>query len=426
MALKNQDQNIFSNIDWKTVGIYIILVAFGWMNIYSAVYDETATNVLDLSRQHGKQLLWIGIAFITAIFTLTIDSRFFSTMSYVIYGLVLVLLVVVLFTATVTKGATSWISIGSFKLQPSEFAKFATALTFARYLSTIDVDIRRTSTKFRAACIIMVPAVLVLLQHDTGSALVFASFLLPFFREGMSGKILVWGTIAVSLFIMSLAFNKFIVVAILFLILLAYVFLWLPKGKRVFSNIFKGFGVFVCCCLFVFSVDFVFDNVLEPHQQDRIYVLIGKSNDPSGVDYNVNQSKIAIGSGQFIGKGFLNGTQTKYNFVPEQETDFIFCTVGEEWGFVGSTLLVALYVYLLVRLIIMAERQRSRFSRVYGYSVASILFVHFMINIGMVLGLLPVIGIPLPYFSYGGSSLIAFTLLLFVFIRQDAVRNQLL
>ncbi|MBO7226255.1 MAG: rod shape-determining protein RodA [Bacteroidales bacterium] len=424
--MRNQEQNIFASIDWKIVGVYVILVCFGWMNIYSAVYDDAATGIFDLSQQHGKQLLWIAIAFVTAAFCLIIDSRFFSSTAYVIYGLILVLLVVVLFTATVTKGATSWISIGSFKLQPSEFAKFATALAFAKYLSTIDVDIRNKRTQVVAWGIILLPALLVLLQHDTGSAMVFAGFLLPFYREGMTGIILIIGLIAVVLFVLALAFNKFIVIALLVLVSLGYIFLWLTKSKRTLRNILKVAGLFVVCCMFVFSVDFVFENVLEPHQKDRIYVLLGKCDDPRGINYNVNQSKIAIGSGQLLGKGFLDGTQTKYNFVPEQETDFIFCTVGEEWGFIGSTLLVLGYLYLLLRIVIMAERQRSKFARIYGYSVASIFFIHFAINIGMVLGVLPVIGIPLPFFSYGGSSLIAFTLLLFVFIRQDAVHNQII
>ena len=424
--MKHSEQNILVNLDWKIILAYLFLVIFGWMNIYSAVYDESASNILDFSRQHGKQLIWILAAIVTAIFTLIIDPRFFSSTAYFIYGGVFVLLIVVLFTATVTKGATSWISIGSFKLQPSEFAKFATALAFAKYLSAIDIDMKNSRTKIVAAAIILAPAFLVLLQHDTGSALVFAGFLLPFFREGLSGVILVVGVIAAIIFVLALAFNKFIVIGLLFATLLGYIFLWLTKSKRTLRNILKPIGIFLCSCMFVLSVDFVFENVLEPHQKDRIYVLLGKSNDPRGIDYNVNQSKIAIGSGELFGKGFLDGTQTKYNFVPEQETDFIFCTVGEEWGFVGSSIVIATYLYLLIHLVTMADRQRSRFARIYGYSITSIFFVHFTINIGMVLGLLPVIGIPLPFFSYGGSSLIAFTLMLFVFIRQDAVHNQIL
>lgn len=424
--MKNSEQNILANLDWKIILAYLFLVIFGWMNIYSAVYDESYANIFDFSRQHGKQLIWILVAIVTAVFTLIIDSRFFSSTAYFIYGGVFVLLIVVLFTATVTKGATSWISIGPFKLQPSEFAKFATALAFSKYLSAIDIDMKNKRTKVIAATIIFVPAFLVLLQHDTGSALVFAGFLLPFFREGLSGIILVVGVVAVIIFVLALAFDKFIVVGLLFVVLLGYIFLWLTKSKRTFRNILKPIGIFICSCMFVFSVDFVFENVLEPHQKDRIYVLLGKSNDPRGIDYNVNQSKIAIGSGELFGKGFLDGTQTKYNFVPEQETDFIFCTVGEEWGFIGSVGVVGVYLYMLLHLVTMAERQRSRFARIYGYSVASIFFIHFTINIGMVLGLLPVIGIPLPFFSYGGSSLIAFTLMLFVFIRQDTVHNQIL
>lgn len=424
--MKNSEQNILANLDWKIILAYLFLVIFGWMNIYSAVYDESSANIFDFSRQHGKQLIWILVAIVTAVFTLIIDSRFFSSTAYFIYGGVFVLLIVVLFTATVTKGAASWISIGSFKLQPSEFAKFATALAFSKYLSAIDIDMKNKRTKVIAATIIFVPAFLVLLQHDTGSALVFAGFLLPFFREGLSGIILVVGVVAVIIFVLALAFDKFIVVGLLFVVLLGYIFLWLTKSKRTFRNILKPIGIFICSCMFVFSVDFVFENVLEPHQKDRIYVLLGKSNDPRGIDYNVNQSKIAIGSGELFDKGFLDGTQTKYNFVPEQETDFIFCTVGEEWGFIGSVGVVGVYLYMLLHLVTMAERQRSRFARIYGYSVASIFFIHFTINIGMVLGLLPVIGIPLPFFSYGGSSLIAFTLMLFVFIRQDTVHNQIL
>ena len=270
----------------------------------------------------------------------------------------------------------------------------------------------------------LVPAGLVLLQHDTGSALVFLAFLLPFFREGLSHYILLVGVLAIALFVSALLINKFLLMGILFVICLLYLFVWL--SKRTARTYWRTAGFFVLCCLFTLSVDFTFEHVLETHQRNRIYVLLGKVEDPRGVGYNVDQAKIAIGSGGLIGKGFLNGTITKADFVPEQETDFIFCTVGEEWGFVGGVLLIAAYVGLLVYLVTMAERQRSVFARFYGYSVASILFFHFAINVGMVLGLVPVIGIPLPYFSYGGSSLIAFTLLLFIFIRQDADKNALI
>ena len=410
--------------DWITILLYFFILLFGWVNIYAATYDESHTAVLDFSCQHGKQILWIGIALFLALAITQIEPKIFSNMSYIIYGVMLVLLVVTLFIATVTKGGKSWIDFGAFKFQPSEFAKFATALALAKYMSIIDLDMKRMHTKVIAFAIIGVPAVLILLQHDTGSALVFASFILPLFREGLSGNILLIGLLAVILFVLALVINKFLLLGILAALCLGYLFLWL--NKRTSKNYWHTAVFFVCCACFTMSVGFIFENVLEPHQKDRIYVLLGKTEDLKGTGYNVHQSKIAIGSGGVLGKGFLKGTITKADFVPEQETDFIFCTVGEEWGFWGSALLIAAYIVLLLRLITMAERQRSTYARFYGYSVASILFVHVFINIGMVLGLLPVIGIPLPYFSYGGSSLLAFTILLFIFIRQDAERNILI
>jgi rod shape determining protein RodA len=410
--------------DWVPILLYLGIVLFGWLNIYAACYDEYHAQVFDFSRQHGKQLLWMGVAFLMAVCVLLIHPRVFSNGSYIIYGIVLVLLVATLFIGTVTNGGQSWINFGAFKLQPSEFAKFATALALAKYISAIDIDLTLPRTRLTLALIVLVPAGLIFLQHDTGSALVFLAFLLPFFREGLSHYILLIGLLAIVLFISALLINKFLLMGILLAICLLYLFVWL--SKRTSKNYWHTAIFFVVCSLFTLSVDFTFENILETHQRNRIYVLLGKVEDPRGVGYNVNQAKIAIGSGGLVGKGFLNGTITKADFVPEQETDFIFCTVGEEWGFVGSLLLIAAYVWLLVHLITMAERQRSPFSRFYGYCVASILFFHFAVNIGMVLGLVPVIGIPLPFFSYGGSSLIAFTLLLFIFIRQDADRNALI
>ena len=407
--------------DWVPILLYLGIVLFGWLNIYAACYDEYHAQVFDFSRQHGKQLLWMGVAFLMAVCVLLIHPRVFSNGSYIIYGIVLVLLVATLFIGTVTNGGQSWINFGAFKLQPSEFAKFATALALAKYISAIDIDLTLPRTRLTLALIVLVPAGLIFLQHDTGSALVFLAFLLPFFREGLSHYILLIGLLAIVLFISALLINKFLLMGILLAICLLYLFVWL--SKRTSKNYWHTAIFFVVCSLFTLSVDFTFENILETHQRNRIYVLLGKVEDPRGVGYNVNQAKIAIGSGGLVGKGFLNGTITKADFVPEQETDFIFCTVGEEWGFVGSLLLIAAYV---VHLITMAERQRSTFSRFYGYCVASILFFHFAVNIGMVLGLVPVIGIPLPFFSYGGSSLIAFTLLLFIFIRQDADRNALI
>ena len=410
--------------DWLTIGLYIFIMLFGWLNIYAAGYDEEHAAVFDFSVQHGKQIIWIAIAALLAIIILYTEPRVFSNTAYAIYGIVMALLVVTLFIATVTKGGKSWIDFGSFKFQPSEFAKFATALAVSKYLSAIGVDLKVMRTKVVTVALIAIPAALIFLQHDTGSALVFLGFVLPLYREGLSGNILVIGVSAIVLFVLALLVNKFILLGILVALALLYLFVWLNKRTR--NDYLHTLIVVASCALFVFSVDFVFNSILEPHQRERIDVLLGKTEDLQGSGYNVNQSKIAIGSGGIIGKGFLNGTLTKADFVPEQETDFIFCTVGEEWGFFGCTLLIVLYVILLQRLIVMAERQRSSFARVYGYSVASILFIHLFVNVGMVLGLVPVIGIPLPFFSYGGSSLLAFTILLFIFIRQDASKNQLL
>jgi len=410
--------------DWVPILLYLAIVLFGWLNIYAACYDENHAQIFDFSRQHGKQLLWMGTAFVVAVCVLLIHPRVFSNGSYIIYGIVLLLLVATLFVGTVTNGGQSWIDFGAFKLQPSEFAKFATALALSKYISAIDIDLKLPRTRLTLALLAIVPAGLIFLQHDTGSALVFLAFLLPFFREGLSHYILLVGLLAIVLFVSALLINQFLLMGILLVICLLYLFVWL--SKRTSKNYWHTAIFFVVCCLFTLSVDFTFENVLETHQRNRIYVLLGKVEDPRGVGYNVNQAKIAIGSGGLVGKGFLNGTITKADFVPEQETDFTFCTGGEEWGFGGSLALIAAYVWLLIHLITMAERQRSVFSRFYGYCVASILFFHFAVNIGMVLGLVPVIGIPLPYFSYGGSSLIAFTLLLFIFIRQDADRNALI
>ncbi len=410
--------------DWITIVLYLLILTFGWFNIYAACYDESHAAVLDFSRQHGKQLLWIGIALLLALSVVLIEPRIFSNTSYVIYGVLLALLVVTLFIGQVTNGGQSWINFGAFKFQPSEFAKWASALALAKYMSQIDLDFRKPKTKAMVALILGIPAMLILLQHDAGSTLVFCGFIFALYREGLSGNILILGVVAIALFVLALLINKFLLVGIVALICLGYLFVWL--NKRTSKNYWYVILVFAACTLFIFSVDFAFEHVLESHQRDRIYVLLGKSDDIKGTGYNVHQSKIAIGSGGVLGKGFLKGTITKADFVPEQETDFIFCTVGEEWGFLVSSLLVAAYIFLLVRIVMLAERQRSTFSRVYGYSVAGILFMHVLINIGMVLGLIPVIGIPLPFFSYGGSSLLAFTLLLFVFIRQDADRNQLL
>lgn len=418
-----REKTVFSQINWGVILIYSALVLIGWVNIYAAVFDEAHAEIFDISRQYGKQLIWIGVSFLLGFCILLIDSKFFTQTAYIIYILMMLALLAVLLTGTVTKGSKSWFLIGSsFKLQPSEFAKFATVLALAKYLGTLGVKMKERKTRIMAFVIIALPCLLVLLQNDTGSSLVFLSLILVLYREGLSAGVLWVGLAAVLLFIAALLINQYVIIGLLVVIAIWVIIKWARRHKKIPI-------VAVCvlaACGFVLSVDYVFDNVLEPHQKDRIEILFGMKQDPKGVGYNVNQSKIAIGSGRFLGKGFREGTQTKYNFVPEQSTDFIFCTIGEEWGFAGSAAVIVLYVVLFIRLVKMAERQRSDTARIYGYGVASILFIHFSINIGMTLGLLPVIGIPLPFISYGGSSLLSFTLLLFIFIRQDAVRTELI
>lgn len=404
------------------VGIYLVMVFLGWINIYAAVYNEEHKSILDASQNYGKQLIWIGTSLLMATIILLLDGKFFTISAYPVYGLVILTLILVLVFGREVSGSKSWFEVGSFRIQPAEFGKFATALVVAKFLSTMNIKFEDTRTKLITAAFIAVPAVLILMQNDTGSALVYGAFLFVLYREGLSGNFLMAGVAVVVVFIITLLFDPktmmWIVGVLAFLIFIA--------GKRTWKNALLVGGTAVVFSGMSYSVGYVVDNVLEIHQKTRINVMLGKEDDPKGVGYNVNQSKIAIGSGGFSGKGFLNGTQTKYKFVPEQSTDFIFCTVGEEWGFMGAFVVIVLFMVLLVRIIYVAERQKSPFTRIYGYGVASVLFFHFAVNIAMTIGLAPVIGIPLPFFSYGGSSLWAFTLLLFVFIKLDAYRMQLL
>ena len=415
-------QSIFEHIDWWLVIFFLVLLVIGWLNIYAAVYDENRRSIFDMHVKYGKQMIWIIASLFLAMMILLIDGKFFSQFTNLIYGISMVSLIAVIFFGRDIAGSKSWFQVAGIAIQPAEFAKMATALALAKHLSSIDTDIRKRKYLLTAILIILFPAFLVFLEHDTGSALVFFSFVFVLYRAGLADKFLVAIVIVPLLAVLSLLVNKFIIIGVLFVIAL---FFYLYSKRRIMNILIIG-AVFLAASGFVFSVNYGVNHVLEPHQRTRINVLIGKDIDPKGAGYNVNQSLIAIGSGGFWGKGFLKGTQTKYNFVPEQSTDFIFCTVGEEWGFRGSAIVVALFIGLMVRIILVAERQRSRFSRFYGYGVASIIFFHFFINIGMTLGLIPVIGIPLPFFSYGGSSLWAFTVLLFIFIRQDSYRYQLL
>ena len=422
----NERNSIIGKIDWITVLIYLALVIIGWFSIFSARYDEMHPSIFDLSQVYGKQLIWIGASLLVGFIILLIDAKFFNAFSLWIYVFFLVSLFVVLVYGKATKGATSWIDLGGgVKFQPSEFAKMATALALAGYLGRLDIDLQKRKHQIVAAVLVLIPMALVLLQNDTGSAIVFVSFILVLYREGFPGTgwVMVAGVVAVLLFVFTLIWSQkimYIILGSLLILTLTYYLITKKKG------LVKMLAVFACMFVFVFSVDYAFNKVLQEHQRNRILVLLGQLDDPKGVGYNVHQSKIAIGSGGLAGKGFLQGTQTKYDFVPEQHTDFIFCTVGEEGGFLGTAAVVLLYVALLVRIILLAERQRSTFSRVYGYSIAGILFVHVAINIGMTIGLVPVIGIPLPFLSYGGSSMLAFTIMLAIFVKQDAYRLNVL
>ncbi|MEO5572788.1 MAG: rod shape-determining protein RodA [Bacteroidia bacterium] len=417
-----KQESIFQNIDWLLVGLYFIFVIMGWFNIYSAVYNENHKSIFDLTQNYGKQMIWILSSIVLAIFILVIDGKFFEAFSYIIYGLIILLLGAAILLSRDVKGSHGWIDIGSFKLQPAEFAKFATNMALAKFLSTIDIRIKDFRTKVISAIIILLPAGIILLQNDTGSALVFGAFIFVLYNEGLSQNVLIIGFFAAFLFVLALMVSKIILLSVLgsFAVL---AILFMRKTRK---NIITIIVIAGCAASVVFSVDYVYNKVLQQHQRQRIDVLLGKQTDLKGAGYNVNQSLIAIGSGGWHGKGFLKGTQTKYEFVPEQSTDFIFCTVGEEWGFAGSSVVTILFLLLLYRIIFIAERQKSNFTRIYAYGVASIIFFHLMINIGMTIGLAPVIGIPLPFFSYGGSSLWSFTILLFILIKLDSYRTFIL
>ena len=467
-----KNDNVWENVDWITIGLYLAMMFIGWINIYAAVYNEEHKSIFDMTQQYGKQLMWIGAAIFIAVLMINTDSKFFVTFAFPIYILLILVLLSVLVIGSEVKGAKSWIQLGSFSIQPSEFMKMGTSLALARYISSYDFKMHGYKSLLTLAGILGIPVGLIFLQNDTGSAIVFGIFILVLYREGLNGLVLFFSFLIALVFILTMLFDPFITILIISIAALIINYLLKKKlqrtiiGGSVFFGIFGTLwllnyilggsvspiffiliaailtsamfftwaimlhkrslailiGIYLGSVLFSVSVDYVFHNIMEQHQRDRINELLGIQSDVLGTGYNVNQSKIAIGSGGFFGKGFLQGTQTKFDFVPEQSTDFIFCTVGEEWGFLGTTTVVGLFMALLMRIIFLAERNRSRFSRVYGYCVAVILFFHFAVNIGMTIGLAPVVGIPLPFFSYGGSSLWSFTLLLFVFVRLDASR----
>lgn len=468
--------NIWNGIDKISILLFLLLVTMGWFNIYAAVYNEEHKAILDLSQRYGKQFIWIIATIILAVFVIIIDSRFYTFFAWFIYGFLMLLLVFVLVFGKEINGARSWFEFGPVSLQPSEFAKFGTALALASFLNNRRQELTKLKSIIPAAGIILFPVMLTALQPDLGSTIVFFSFFIVLFREGMSPFIFVSGVLMLALFFFTLLFDNLYLE--LSLVLIAFFLAWFSTRK--WKLCFTGLAIFIAIggtlfmldhfilkslgnemvllialilsgiafayhiyirklftvliiylflfgsVLYINSVDYAFNNLLKTHQKERVEIMLGFKSDLLGTGYNANQSIISIGSGGFKGKGYLQGTQTKFKFVPAQSTDFIFCTVGEEWGFLGSLIVIGLYLFLLLRLLFLAERQRSVFARVYGYGVVSILFTHIFINIGMSIGLIPVIGIPLPFLSYGGSSLWGFTILLFIFLRFDASRTEYL
>ena len=419
-----RQENISGNLDWITIGLYGLMVLLGWLNIYAVGYDESfGQPIFTLSLNSGRQLIFIGASLMIIMGIVILDMRFYDAFAYIMYGVLMVALFLIPIIGKEVGGNKAWIGIGSFGGQPSEFAKFATALAVAKYIGSVGFRMDNMRNQAVLFGMIGLPMVLILLQKDTGTALVFTSFMVVFFREGMSPFLIIVGICAATLFILTLLvpnpwyLHAAIAIGVAILIIV---------GKKKFRRIALLTVGGLLIMGVIESVDYVITDVLKPHQQNRIKALINPDADPLGYGWNVTQSKIAIGSGGFSGKGFLQGTQTKFDFVPEQSTDFIFCTIGEEEGWIGSLLVIALFVSLLLRIIYLGERQKNRFARVYAYGVASIFFFHFAINIGMTIGLFPVIGIPLPFFSYGGSSLWGFTILLFILLKIDAHRGQML
>ena len=415
-------KNIFDNIDSVSVLLYALLLLFGIVNIYASQFNDDTSFALDISSRYGKQILFSGVSAFIAFIIVIIDWKFFYSLTYLFYIIVVLLLIGVLFQGAITGGASSWFELGSFKFQPSEFAKFATALAVAKYYNNIHSKKVSLQDKLKTYGIIILPFLLIILQNDLGTAIVYTAFILVLYREGLSGNILIFGLVVSVLFVLALLVDQIQLISILGGITILLFLISRKKKKEIIALS----GILIASVAFILSVNYIFDNFLAPHHQVRIEILLGKKIEAHGAGYNLIQSKIAIGSGGFAGKGFLNGTQTRFDFVPEQSTDFIFCTIGEEWGFLGSLFFISVFIGLLLRILFLAERQRSNFSRIYGYSVATILFMHFLINIGMTIGLVPVIGIPLPFISYGGSSLVGFTILLFIFLNLDSYRLQIL
>lgn len=415
--IQQQGNRFFFNVDWITVLIYIALCAIGFINIYASVPPEHSA-VFSFNTLYGKQLIYVITGLILGLSILLFDGRLLNVFAPFIYGATLLMLLAVLVIGNKVAGNQAWIAIGSFKLQPAEFAKFGTALLLARYVGTFNPKFRDFKSIMIAGLIVLGPLVLIMLQPDTGSALVFLAFMFPLYREGLSGYFLLIFLGMIVLFVADFLVPTYILIIIISSISGLFIYNNRRKQKIIFTTVL----VTVFAIGYLFLIKAAYEKVLAPHQRSRIELMLGLKTDNKGAGYNVIQSQIAIGSGQAVGRGFLQGTQTKYGYVPEQSTDFIFSTIGEEWGFLGCSVVIGLYIFLLLRLINLAERQRSTFSRVYGYCVACILFFHVFINIGMTIGIIPVIGIPLPLISYGGSSLWSFTILLFIFLKLDSNR----
>ncbi|MGM1057510.1 MAG: rod shape-determining protein RodA [Bacteroidota bacterium] len=406
------------SFDWLTILIYLLLVSFGWINIYSASLGDNPSSIFDFSQVYGKQAVWILLSFFMIVVLLSIEARFYMRFSSVIYIISLISILGLFAFGKTINGATSWYVFGGISIQPAEFAKVATALALAKYLGDIQTNIKVFSNQIKAFLIIVLPALIILPQPDAGSALVYSAFLFPLYREGLSGVYLFLGFAAIAVFVFTLLFGPLYVAIAIGIIALFSLF----QKRRNRPGYLLLLGTLVLAIGYSYSVDYIFENMFEQRHRDRFNIVLGQEVDVKGIGYNTNQSEIAIGSGGWLGKGWTEGTQTKGQFVPEQHTDYIFSTVGEEWGFLGTSLVTLLFVLLMLRILFLAERQKSQFNRVYGYSVVGILFIHFLVNIAMVIGIFPTVGIPLPFFSYGGSGLWGFTILLFIFIKLDSER----
>ncbi|MGV6845680.1 MAG: rod shape-determining protein RodA [Lutibacter sp.] len=422
--MRARTNNIFFGIDWLTVLFYLLLIGIGWLNIYSATISESSNGILNFSTEYGKQLMWIGLSIPLILLILIFDAKFYSKYASLIYlGSLATLLGLFLFGKNIN-GAVSWYNLGGVSLQPSEFAKAATALAIAKLVSDKQFNLKNLKTQFQTLLVLFLPAILITLQPDPGSALVYSAFIFVLYREGLPLYYVLLAIIAAILFVVTLYFgyqSTLLYSIIAFAVIILYFSFYRLKALK--RGWLKLIGLYLIAAFYIFSVDFVFNHVFEQRHRDRFNILLGKTTDIKSIGYNTNQSVTTIASGGLLGKGFLNGERTQGNFVPEQQTDYIFSTVGEEWGFAGSSFVILLFMLFCLRIIYLAERQKTKFSRIYGYSIASIFFLHFTINIGMVTGILPTIGIPLPFFSYGGSALWGFTVLLFIFLRLDANRS---